>query len=503
MTRYLEECGKQWRLVQGKSGWEKQKEEEVKEETEKRKEEKEKKKKQKKGRTVEVRKIAEEWEIWDEEEEAAKSEAEARRLVLEKFHRWIKVFGKKQSERMPTRKLWDHAVDVKEGFMPRKGKVYPLLREEREEVREFVKEQLRKGYNQLSKSPQTAPVFFVGKKDGKKRMVQDYRYLNEWMIKNNYPLPLISDILENIGTKKLFTKMDLRWEYNNVRIKEGDEWKAAFTTPEGLFELTVMFFGLTNSPATFQAMMNELLRDLINTGKVVIFIDDVIVGTETEEGHDELVAEVVKRLEENDLYIKPEKCKWKVKEVEFLGVIIGPEGIKMEKEKVKGVLEWLTPKCVKDIQKFLGLANYYRRFIKDFASIARLLHNLVKKDKKWDWTEKQEKAFRKLKERFTKEPVLAAPDIDKKMRMEVDASDYAMGGVLLMECRDGLWRPVAYLSKLLNETEQNYEIHDKEMLAIIQGLEAWRHLLEGAQFKLEIWTDHKNLEYFMKAQKLN
>ena len=163
--------------------------------------------------------------------------------------------------------------------------------------------------------------------------------------------------------------------------------------PEGSSEPTVMIFGLTNSPATFQAMMNELLRDLINTGKVAVFIDNVIVGTETEEGHDELVAEVVKRLEENDLYIKPEKCKWKVKEAEFLGVIIGPEGIKMEKGKVKGVLEWPTPKCVKDIQKFLGLANYYRRFIKDFVSIARPLHDLVKKDQKWDWTEKQEKAF--------------------------------------------------------------------------------------------------------------
>jgi len=229
--------------------------------------------------------------------------------VPEKFHRWIKVFGKKQSERMPTKKLWYHAIDVKEGFMPRKGKVYPLSREEREEVREFVKEQLRKGYIRPSKSPQTALVFFVGKKDGKKRMVQDYRYLNEWMIKNNYPLPLISDVLENIGTKKLFTKMDLRWGYNNVRIKEGDKWKAAFTTPEGLFELTVMFFGLTNSLATFQTMMNELLRDLINMGKVAVFIDDVIVGTEKEEGHDELVVEVIKRLEENDLYVKPEKCK--------------------------------------------------------------------------------------------------------------------------------------------------------------------------------------------------
>ena len=182
----------------------------MKEEAEKRKGEKEKKKKQKKGRTVEVRKVIEEWEIWDEEEEAAKSEVEAKKLVLERFHEWIKVFGKKQSERMLTRKLWDHTIDVKEGFVPRKGKVYPLLREEREEVREFVREQLRKGYIQPSKSPQMAPVFFVGKKDGKKRMVQDYRYLNEWTIKNNYPLPLISDVLENIGTKKLFTKMDLR-----------------------------------------------------------------------------------------------------------------------------------------------------------------------------------------------------------------------------------------------------------------------------------------------------
>jgi len=196
--------------VQGKSGWEKQRKEEVKEEAGRKREEKEKKRKPKKGRTVEVRKVVEEWEIWDEEEEAAKLEEEAKKLVPENFHRWIKVFGKKQSERMPTRKLWDHAIEVKEGFVPRKGKVYPLSREEREEVQEFVKEQLRKGYIRPSKSPQTAPVFFVGKKDGKKRMVQDYRYLNEWTIKNNYPLPLILDILENIGMKKVFMKMDLR-----------------------------------------------------------------------------------------------------------------------------------------------------------------------------------------------------------------------------------------------------------------------------------------------------
>jgi len=150
-----------------------------------------------------VKKVAEEWEIWNEEKEAVRSEAEAKKLVLKKFHKWIKVFGKKQSERIPTRKVWDHTIDVKEGLVPRKGKVYVLSREEREEVREFVKEQLRKEYIRLSKSPQMALVFFVGKKDGKKRMVQDYRYLNEWTVKNNYPLPLILDVLENIGIKKV------------------------------------------------------------------------------------------------------------------------------------------------------------------------------------------------------------------------------------------------------------------------------------------------------------
>ena len=188
---------------------------------------------------------------------------------------------------------------------------------------------------------------------------------------------------------------------------------------------------------------------------------------------------MIKRLEENNLYVKLEKCKWKVKKIEFLGVVIGLEGIKIKKKKVKGVLKWPMPKCVKDVQKFLKLANYYYWFIEGFAIVARPLHDLVKKDKKWDWMERQEKVFKELKEQFTKELVLAALNIDKKMRIEVDASDYAMEGVLSMECEDRLWRPVAFLSKLLNETEINYEIHDKEMLAIVRELEAWRHLLEG------------------------
>ena len=204
-----------------------------------------------------------------------------------------------------------------------------------------------------------APVFFIRKKNGKKCMIQDYRYLNEWTIKNNYLLPLILDIIEKISTKKVFTKLDLQWGYNNIWIKEGYEWKVVFMTPEGSFELTMMFFGLTNSLVTFQTIMNKIFWDLINTGKVVSFIDDVIVKTEEEAGHDEIVEEVVKRLVENDLYIKPEKYKWKVREVGFMGVVIRLEGIKIEEEKVKGVLDWPTPKEIKNVQKFLGLANYY------------------------------------------------------------------------------------------------------------------------------------------------
>ena len=182
---------------------------------------------------------------------------------------------------------------------------------------------------------------------------------------------------------------------------------------EGSFKPTVMFFGLTNPPAMFQMMIKK------------------------EKEYDKVVEEVVKRLVENNLYVKPEKCKWEVREVEFLGVVIGLEGIKIEEEKIKGVVDWLTLKGVKDIQKFLGLANYYQQFIKDFTSIARPLHDLVKKNQKWDWTKNQEKVFIELKERFTKELVLVVLDLDKKIRMEVNALEYTIGGVLSMEYENG------------------------------------------------------------------
>ena len=183
-------------------------------------------------------------------------------------------------------------------------------------------------------------------------------------------------------------------------------------------------------------MMNDLLRDLVVEEKVAVFIDDIMVATETEKGHDEIVEEVLRRLEENNLFVKPEKCVWKVREVGFLGVIIGEDGVRMEKEKVQGVVEWLVPRSVKDVQKFLGLTNYYRRFVKDFAIIAKPLYEITRKDRKWNWGEKQQKAFEELKRRFTTEPVLVTPDLDREMRVETDASDFTMGEVLLMKCED-------------------------------------------------------------------
>ena len=204
------------------------------------------------------------------------------------------MFGKVKSEQMPTQKPWDHAIDLKKDFVPRKGQIYPLSRMEKKEVQAFVESQLKKGYIRPSKSLQTLLVLFVPKKDGKRRMVQNYRYVNKGTIKNSYPLPLISELIDSMGTKKVFTKMDLQWGYNNIRIKEGDEWKAAFTMHLGSFEPIVMYFGLTNSPAIFQAMMNDLFRDMINKGNIATFIDDMLVATETKEGHDEIVEEVLR-----------------------------------------------------------------------------------------------------------------------------------------------------------------------------------------------------------------
>jgi len=199
-------------------------------------------------------------------------------MVPKKFLKWRKVFEKVELERMPTRKIWDHAIDLKKMFKPQKERIYPLSKDEREKVQSFINNQLRKGYIRPSKSPQTSPVFFVGKKDRSKKMVMDYYSLNNQMVKNNYPLLLITDLIDNMGSKRVFTTMDLWWGFNNMRIKEDNEWKGVFTIHVRSFEPTVMFFGMTNLPAMFQAMINKILRDIINGEKVAAFVDNILVS---------------------------------------------------------------------------------------------------------------------------------------------------------------------------------------------------------------------------------
>ena len=278
-----------------------------------------------------VRQVVDDKKDWERKEKVKVDYRKIEKIVLQRFLRWRKVFRKIELERMLMRKIWDHAIDLKEIFEPRKGKIYPLSRNKREEVQNFVEDQLRKRYIRLSKSSQISSVFFMNKKDGEKRIVMDYCNLNDQMVKNNYPLLLITDLIDNIGNKQVFTKMDLWQGFNNMRIKEENEQKGAFTIHIRSFEPIVMFFGITNLLATFQAMMNEILRDMINKEKVAAFVDDIQVGTETEEGYDKIVEEVLKRLEENNLYVKLEKYVQKVWKIGFLGVIIGPNGIKIEK----------------------------------------------------------------------------------------------------------------------------------------------------------------------------
>lgn len=424
-------------------------------------------------------------------------------IVPEHYHKFKGVFSKESFDELPARKPWDHAIELKPGFEPFRTKIYPLSPNEQEQLDAFLEENLKSGRIQPSKSPMASPVFFVKKKDGSLRLVQDYRRLNDMTIKNSYPLPLISDIIHKLRKARWFTKLDVRWGYNNVRIKAGDEWKAAFRTNKGLFEPLVMFFGLTNSPATFQSMMNELFTELIDEGVVIVYMDDILIYTDSLEEHRKVVKRVLEVLETSKLYLKAEKCEFEKEKVEYLGLIISQGKIEMDPVKIEGVSKWPEPTHVKEVQSFLGFVNFYRRFIQDFSDIARPLHDLTRKECPWIWKAEQKEAFEELKHRVTSAPILIFPDENKPYKLEADSSDYATGAVLSQEGEDGKWHPVSFLSKSLSSVERNYEIHDKEMLAIIKSLEEWRHYLEGAKHVFEIWTDHKNLEYFMTAKKLN
>ena len=228
----------------------------------------------------------------------------------------------------------------------------------------------------------------------------------------------------------VFSKLDLRSGYNNIRMKDGDQWKAAFKCERGLFEPTVMFFGLCNSPATFQALMDDLFSDMIEEGWLVIYMDDMLLFSKDRKTHKERMRRVLQRLRENDLYLKPEKCLFDVEEVEFLGLIVKPDTLAMDPVKLKGIEDWPEPSSVKGVRSFLGFANFYRRFIPNYSELTRPLHELTKKDKQWEWTSVERDAFNKLKARFISSPVLLMPDKNKPFSIESDASKFATGAIL-------------------------------------------------------------------------
>ena len=425
-------------------------------------------------------------------------------LLPRVFWDFADVFTKTSFDSLPDHRKWDHAIELVSDPKTTHRKLYPLSPAEQAELDKFLEENLSSGRIRPSKSPIAAPFFFVKKKDGSLRPVQDYRYLNSITKKNRYPLPLVDDLLQRLKGARYFTKLDVRWGYNNIRVRQGDEWKAAFRTNRGLFEPLVMFFGLTNSPATFQTMMNDIFADLIGDGRVCIYMDDILIFAQTKEDLRSITRLVLERLRRHKLYLKAEKCEFERERIEYLGLVISHNQVAMDPAKVAAVADWPRPKDVRDVRSFLGFANFYRRFIEGFSQIARPLFDLTKKDTPFAWSAECSRAFDNLRQRITSSPILAMPNDRQPFRIKADSSDFASGGVLLQLSEvDGKWHPVSFLSKSLSPVERNYDIYDKELLAIVRCLEQWRHHLEGAKHPVEIWTDHRNLQYFREAQNLN
>jgi hypothetical protein len=361
-----------------------------------------------------------------------------------------------------------------------------------------------------SKSPYAAPFFFIKKKDGKLRPVQDYQRLNEHTIRNRYPLPLIPELIARAQDTALFSKFNVRWGYNNIRIKKQDQWKAAFITNKGLFEPRVMSFGLTNSPATFQTMMNAIFVEELREDWLTIYMDDILIHTPNDpETHRKRVHQVLTKLKHHDLYLKPEKCQFEQKKVEFLGVILSTGTVQMDPTKIKGIADWPPPKNVRDVRAFLGFTGFYRYFVPNYSRIARPLIELTKKTTPFHWREPQIKAFETLKTLMCARLILRQPDYTKPFFLATDASAYSMGAVLSQEGETNprthkiMRHPIAYYSATFTPTERNYDIFERELLAVMKALHHWRPHLAATETPVTVLTDHANLNHWKTPKKVN
>ncbi len=371
-------------------------------------------------------------------------------------------------------------------------------------MEEYIKEALNQGYIRPSSSPAASSFFFVSKKDGGLRPCIDYRALNSQTIKQPYPLPLVPAALEELLGACIFSKLDLRSAYNLAWIREGDEWKTAFITPSGHYEYLVMPYGLSNALSIFQEFMNEVFREFLHRF-VIVYIDDILIFSRNLADHRHHVAQVLQKLRQFRLYLKLEKCEFHRSTVQFLGYIIRREGIQMDQGKVTAVAEWPTPQTIKELQRFLGFANFYRRFIKGFSLLTASLTTLLRgKPKSLSWSSNAHEAFDSLKTAFSPAPILRHPDPHVPFVVEVDASTTGARAVLSQLFGEPpRLQPCAYYSKKLTSAEQNFDIGNRELLAITLALEEWRHWLEGANHPFTVITDHKNLKYLRQAKRLN
>jgi hypothetical protein len=355
---------------------------------------------------------------------------------------------------MPPDRDIEFAIELQPETAPISKRPYRMPPAELAELKKQLQELLDKGFIRPSTSPWGCPALFVKKKDESLRMCVDYRPLNAVTIKNKYPLPRIDVLFDQLVGAKVFTKIDLRSGYHQIKIRASDIPKTAFSTRYGLYEFLVMSFGLTNAPTYFMYLMNSVFMPELDKF-MVVFIDDILVYSKNEAEHTKHLHTVLQRLRDHQLYAKLSKCEFWLKEIKFLGHTISLDGISVDPEKVQEVMDWKPPTTVRQIRSFLGLAGYYRRFIPDFSRIAKPMTELLKKGVKYNWSQKCEDAFHALRQHLTIAPVLAQPDNTKPFEVYCDASDTGLGCILMQDNK-----VIAYASRALRPHEQNYPTHD-------------------------------------------
>ena len=404
------------------------------------------------------------------------------------------VFPSDLSGVPPDRDI-NFATDLEPSTKPISIPPYRMAPAELKELKDQLQDLLSKGFIRPSVSPWGAPVLFVKKKDGTMRMCIDYRQLNKVTVKNKYPLPRIDDLFDQLQGASLFSKIDLRSGYHQLKIRASDIPKTAFRTRYGHYEFLVMSFGLTNAPAAFMELMNGVFRPYLDSF-VIVFIDDILVYSKTEEDHVRHLRIVLQRLREEKLYAKFSKCEFWLTSVTFLGHVVSKEGIRVDPAKIEAVRGWTRPTSPTEIRSFVGLAGYYRRFVQSFSTIAAPLTRLTRQDVGFQWSDECEESFQKLKTLLTSAPMLTLPEEGVDFTVYCDASGVGLGGVLMQK-----GKVIAYASRQLKSHEKNYPSHDLELAAVVFVLKLWRHYLYGVH--CEIFTDHRSLQYIFSQRDLN